>query len=170
MASRRQLRIWQRREKSKFGTIAPPGERKRHVPMTDSSSASRPRAFAASARWRRRGSRKDCPTDETCRKASSMEDRNLLIDWETMRGFPASLVPSMKLTASLPLAFFIAFVATAHAAPNQPASPGLSRYGKAKENMGTFKTADGLHVALFAEEPMIQNPTNIDIDHRGRVW
>ena len=23
---------------------------------------------------------------------------------------------------------------------------------------------------LFAAEPMIQNPTNIAIDHRGRVW
>jgi putative membrane-bound dehydrogenase-like protein len=29
---------------------------------------------------------------------------------------------------------------------------------------------DGLAVSLFAAEPQIQNPTNIDIDHRGRVW
>ena len=44
------------------------------------------------------------------------------------------------------------------------------RYGKAAENMSTFKTPEGLQATLFAAEPMIQNPTNIDIDHRGRVW
>ncbi|MEX0716658.1 MAG: PVC-type heme-binding CxxCH protein, partial [Planctomycetaceae bacterium] len=30
--------------------------------------------------------------------------------------------------------------------------------------------AEGLEVSLFAGEPMLLNPTNIDIDHRGRVW
>lgn len=46
------------------------------------------------------------------------------------------------------------------------------RYGleNARKNMATFKAADGLSASLFAAEPMIQNPTNIDIDHRGRVW
>ena len=44
------------------------------------------------------------------------------------------------------------------------------RYGKGVENMKTFKAAEGLSASLFAQEPMIQNPTNIDIDHRGRVW
>ena len=29
---------------------------------------------------------------------------------------------------------------------------------------------DDLQVSLFAAEPMMRNPTNIDIDHRGRVW
>lgn len=28
----------------------------------------------------------------------------------------------------------------------------------------------GLEAVLFASEPMLSNPTNIDIDHRGRVW
>ncbi|MEP6668024.1 MAG: PVC-type heme-binding CxxCH protein [Chthoniobacter sp.] len=46
------------------------------------------------------------------------------------------------------------------------------RYGleKAKANMSTFTTPAGLKASLFAAEPMIQNPTNIDIDHRGRIW
>ncbi len=35
---------------------------------------------------------------------------------------------------------------------------------------GAFKTAEGLNVALFASEPMMTNPTNMDIDHRGRIW
>ncbi len=30
--------------------------------------------------------------------------------------------------------------------------------------------AEGLEANLFASEPTITNPTNIDVDHRGRVW
>lgn len=33
-----------------------------------------------------------------------------------------------------------------------------------------FKSAEGYEVTLFASEPMLQNPTNIDVDHRGRVY
>ena len=49
---------------------------------------------------------------------------------------------------------------------------GGPRYGleSAKANMATFKTPDGLQPSLVAAEPMIQNPTNIDIDPRGRIW
>jgi putative membrane-bound dehydrogenase-like protein len=31
-------------------------------------------------------------------------------------------------------------------------------------------TANGLEATLFASEPSITNPTNIDVDHLGRVW
>jgi len=33
-----------------------------------------------------------------------------------------------------------------------------------------LEVADGLEVQLFAHEPMVRNPTNMDIDDRGRVW
>ena len=33
-----------------------------------------------------------------------------------------------------------------------------------------LKTRDGLETTLFAHEPMLTNPTNMDIDARGRVW
>src|SRR5579859_3968391 len=33
-----------------------------------------------------------------------------------------------------------------------------------------FKTAPGLDVTLWAAEPLLENPTNIDIDERGRIW
>jgi putative membrane-bound dehydrogenase-like protein len=33
-----------------------------------------------------------------------------------------------------------------------------------------LKIADGLDATLFASEPTITNPTNIDVDARGRVW
>jgi putative membrane-bound dehydrogenase-like protein len=34
----------------------------------------------------------------------------------------------------------------------------------------TFKVVDGLQLELFAAEPMLVNPTCIDVDHKGRVW
>lgn len=34
----------------------------------------------------------------------------------------------------------------------------------------SLAVADGLEVTAFATEPMLQNPTNIDVDERGRVW
>jgi putative membrane-bound dehydrogenase-like protein len=34
----------------------------------------------------------------------------------------------------------------------------------------SFVVADDLEVALWAESPMFFNPTNIDVDARGRVW
>ncbi|HEY1186000.1 MAG TPA: PVC-type heme-binding CxxCH protein [Gemmata sp.] len=33
-----------------------------------------------------------------------------------------------------------------------------------------LKVADGFQVELFAAEPMLINPTSIDVDHKGRVW
>jgi putative membrane-bound dehydrogenase-like protein len=58
-----------------------------------------------------------------------------------------------------------------------PASPSSGvanseRYGlqAAILAMSNFTTPAGLKASLFAAEPMIQNPTNIEIDHTGRVW
>jgi putative membrane-bound dehydrogenase-like protein len=36
--------------------------------------------------------------------------------------------------------------------------------------VSTFKVGDGLQLELFAAEPMLVNPTSMDIDHKGRVW
>ncbi len=36
--------------------------------------------------------------------------------------------------------------------------------------LAALKVADGFQVELFAAEPMLINPTSIDIDHKGRVW
>ncbi|HEX4609524.1 MAG TPA: PVC-type heme-binding CxxCH protein [Urbifossiella sp.] len=38
------------------------------------------------------------------------------------------------------------------------------------KTLATMKVADGLQVELFAHEPMVINPTNLDVDHKGRVW
>ncbi|QIF05456.1 PVC-type heme-binding CxxCH protein [Roseimicrobium sp. ORNL1] len=43
-------------------------------------------------------------------------------------------------------------------------------FAEAKEQMDGFTTPKGLKATLFAAEPMVQNPTNLDIDPKGRVW
>jgi putative membrane-bound dehydrogenase-like protein len=39
-----------------------------------------------------------------------------------------------------------------------------------EETVKSMTVADGLQVELFAAEPMLINPTSIDVDHLGRVW
>lgn len=39
-----------------------------------------------------------------------------------------------------------------------------------KQTAAGFKVADGLQVSLWAAEPDLVNPTNIDVDSKGRVW
>ncbi len=39
-----------------------------------------------------------------------------------------------------------------------------------KNSLADLKVYDGLEVTLFASEPMLTNPTNIDVDAHGRVW
>src|SRR4051812_23964780 len=39
-----------------------------------------------------------------------------------------------------------------------------------EESAAKLKPADGLEAKLWAAEPMVHNPTNMDIDSRGRVW
>lgn len=50
--------------------------------------------------------------------------------------------------------------------------PSDKPYGleAAQAGMKDFTAGEGLQAELFAAEPQIQNPTNIDIDARGRVW
>ena len=40
----------------------------------------------------------------------------------------------------------------------------------AQDSMKKFTVGDGLQASLFASEPLVRNPTDIDIDERGRVW
>lgn len=40
----------------------------------------------------------------------------------------------------------------------------------ARAQLKEMTVADGLAVSLFASEPMVRNPADMDIDERGRVW
>ncbi len=39
-----------------------------------------------------------------------------------------------------------------------------------KHAVNNLTVYDGLQMTLFAHEPMLVNPTNIDVDYKGRVW
>ncbi|MEZ0486377.1 PVC-type heme-binding CxxCH protein [Fibrella aquatica] len=39
-----------------------------------------------------------------------------------------------------------------------------------KNAVASLNVAPGLQASLFAAEPMLKNPTNIDVDAKGRVW
>jgi putative membrane-bound dehydrogenase-like protein len=54
----------------------------------------------------------------------------------------------------------------------QDKSKAPENYGveAALQSVAKMTVAEGLEVSLFAAEPMVQNPTAMDVDARGRVW
>jgi putative membrane-bound dehydrogenase-like protein len=54
--------------------------------------------------------------------------------------------------------------APAHAAEHEFGPEAAAR------SLKDFTVAQGLEVTLFASEPLVRNPTDMDIDERGRVW
>jgi len=76
---------------------------------------------------------------------------------------PVNLPNLLKATV---LAAVVSTVATPSRAQNNHASGPEA----AKESLSHFKVAPGLAVSLYASEPMVRNPTDMDIDERGRVW
>ncbi len=75
------------------------------------------------------------------------------------------LIASRLLPAALALSAAAPLVASAQSPP-----PARSGRMAALEQLKKMQVADGLEVTLFASEPMVRNPANMDIDARGRVW
>src|SRR5262245_41633198 len=75
-----------------------------------------------------------------------------------------SLVPPPSPSAWGPAAAITAALIFAATGPRALAQ--VSPEEAAKQ----LKPADGLEAALWAAEPMVLNPTSMDIDSRGRVW
>ena len=65
----------------------------------------------------------------------------------------------MKIADAFAKIFFYALLFTACQPSNQKVQTDLP-----------FYLPDDLEVTLWAETPMFYNPTNMDIDARGRVW
>jgi len=65
------------------------------------------------------------------------------------------------------LSFLATLLTLASLASNASAQKGPLPPDKA---LAALKVADGFQVELFAAEPMLINPTSIDVDHKGRVW
>lgn len=76
-----------------------------------------------------------------------------------------NLVASGLLPAAIALSAASCFNASAQS-PNPPRSGREA----ALEQLKKMTVAEGLEVTLFASEPMVRNPANMDIDARGRVW
>ena len=76
----------------------------------------------------------------------------------------------------MPRRFLSALAASAAVAAGpllaaDPAGPAESESQRApKTELKNLTVADGLAVDLFAAEPMLLSPSNIDVDARGRVW
>ena len=60
--------------------------------------------------------------------------------------------------------------ATVVLALNGRAADARSGPDPAREQLKKMQVADGLTVGLFAAEPMVVNPTDLDVDARGRIW
>ncbi|MCW3112182.1 MAG: c-type cytochrome [Segetibacter sp.] len=78
-------------------------------------------------------------------------------------GTQAEIKPEQKVEA----------VAEAKPAPVEPAKPrNLTEQEKheAENALQGLVTYNGLEMHTMATEPMLKNPTNIDVDDRGRVW
>ncbi len=54
--------------------------------------------------------------------------------------------------------------------PADPASLSEEEKRKPENALMGMELHEGLEATLFAHEPMLINPTNIDVDARGRVW
>ncbi|MBL9167102.1 MAG: HEAT repeat domain-containing protein [Verrucomicrobiales bacterium] len=54
--------------------------------------------------------------------------------------------------------------------PLLAANPGGSGWVAAREQVRALKTPEGLEATVFAAEPQVVNPTDMDIDARGRIW
>ncbi|MBL8819572.1 MAG: NPCBM/NEW2 domain-containing protein [Planctomyces sp.] len=57
---------------------------------------------------------------------------------------------------------FFVFTAAPPASPSEDRSP--------ESAVAALDVADGVETRLFAAEPMLLSPSNIDVDHLGRVW
>jgi putative membrane-bound dehydrogenase-like protein len=77
-------------------------------------------------------------------------------------------------TITLPLNSIPVAVALVLALPtsgqSREAVPHSFGLAAARESLKRLHPADGLEVTLFAAEPLVKNPTDMDIDERGRVW
>ncbi len=67
----------------------------------------------------------------------------------------------------VPLLLMMTWITFPGALAQNPRGTGINA---AKEQMSNFQVADGLGVQLFACEPMVVNPTYLEIDQSGRVW
>src|SRR5215813_6607754 len=81
-----------------------------------------------------------------------------------------SALSSIKsIQSTIPLSMLVALLLP-HTLAFAANPSGTGPEAAASEAAKKFTVAEGLEVTLFASEPMVRNPTDVDIDERGRVW
>ncbi len=70
----------------------------------------------------------------------------------------------------LPLVFALACQNGSRIQPPWGTSSGEESRRGASQAVSNLKMYPGLEATLFASEPMMASPTNLDVDDRGRVW
>ena len=76
---------------------------------------------------------------------------------------PLTVMLALILTAVVPQQAYVPQQAQSPAKPAPPPHP-------TQIPLDLFQVPEGLEVTLWATSPLLQNPTNIDIDKDGRIW
>lgn len=66
--------------------------------------------------------------------------------------------------------FIVYALKAGESVPRNAAAANVSGGQAPEATLASLETADGLEVSLFASEPLFSNPTDIDVDAKGRVW
>ena len=82
----------------------------------------------------------------------------------------SSLELSPMIAHDLPHRKMVAWVALGLAGLAGTSAPAVFAQVSPQESARRLTAGPGLEATLWASEPMLANPTNIDIDSRGRVW
>jgi putative membrane-bound dehydrogenase-like protein len=77
---------------------------------------------------------------------------------------------STRTLRSLPLLVAVLTVGAAASQQQRPPASTLASAEPTRVPLELFQVPDGFEVTLWAETPLLRNPTNIDIDRDGRIW
>jgi putative membrane-bound dehydrogenase-like protein len=88
---------------------------------------------------------------------------------------PAVLKVDWLFNRNLIVIFLICFAACNNNDPNSDGAPVSDTMDEESRHLPenalkSLQVAEGLVVTAMATEPVLRNPTNIDVDERGRIW
>ncbi len=76
----------------------------------------------------------------------------------------------MKIVKKAPLLFLGGMISLVSLGIPKMIQPKKNTADSVQTKVSTLQVPEGLEVKPFAAEPMLINPTNIDVDSKGRVW
>ena len=76
----------------------------------------------------------------------------------------------MKIVKKAPLLFLGGMISLVSLGIPKMIQPKKNTADSVQTKVSTLQVPEGLEIKPFAAEPMLINPTNIDVDSKGRVW